>query len=90
MPDNPLLYLVLRFLCIPLAAFVVGAVLYQFRFRAVWCLVLTVAVVPYLLSNGSYFPIVDVLLLPALLAPSFAGYYFNKHILHVPEDRNAS
>jgi hypothetical protein len=40
MPDNPLLQLALQLLCIPAGGFVVGALLYQFRFRVIWCLAL--------------------------------------------------
>ena len=90
MPDDPLYRTIVSLLCIPAGAFIIGACLYQFRFRAIWCLVLFEASILFfgLLSDNIRVSLnVGHLFLPVLLAPSFSGYYLNKFILHLPEDR---
>ena len=71
-------------------AFVVSALLFQFRFRAIWCLVVCEAIFLFWYFFGLYrvdpnmylFRFLQVLLLPILLVPTYLGYYFNKHIIH--------
>jgi hypothetical protein len=90
MPDDPIYRFVVSFLCIPAGAFIAGILLYQFRFRALWCVVLseTYILLTSLLSDNFRVSFdVGHLFLPVLLAPGFAGYYLNKYFLRFPEGR---
>jgi hypothetical protein len=88
--DNPILSFSLGLFGILMAAFVVGAVLFQFRFRAIWCFVACEAffLLWYFYAVGpvdphwTQFNILQALSLCLLLPPAYLGYYINKHILH--------
>ncbi|KRR23925.1 hypothetical protein [Bradyrhizobium retamae] len=90
MTDNPILSFSLGLFGILVAAFVVGALLFQFRFRAVWCFAACEAFFLLWYFYAFYpvdphrmqFNILQVLSLCLLLPPTYLGYYFNKHILH--------
>lgn len=88
--DDPILSLGLTLFGVLVAAFVTGALLFQFRFRAIWCLAACQAffLLWYFCAGGaggrywSHFETLQMLSLCFLLPPAYLGYYFNKHILH--------
>src|SRR5258708_4667307 len=88
--DYPIVGFGLSVFGILVAAFVVGALLFQFRLGAIWCLAACeafflcwyfYAVYP---GNTHYreFDFLQILSLFFLLPPTYLGYYFNKHIVH--------
>jgi hypothetical protein len=92
MLGDPILHLVFKLLGILAAAFAVGALLFQFRFRAIWCLITGEAAILLAHFGSTRYPydddwlgVMHLFVLPVLLALLFGGYYFNKYILHIPE-----
>jgi hypothetical protein len=90
MMDDPILRLVFGFLFVLATAFGVGVLLFQLRLRARWCFVAAEVTLlaycftfirPLTLWAQHWLVMPHVLGLPILLAPLFAGYYFNKHVI---------
>lgn len=87
--DDPLLSLGFTLFFLVAATFIVGALLFQFRFRAIWCLVVCEAMFLLFYFGIVYgvdphmwqFSALQFLLLPVLCLPTYLGYYFNKHII---------
>lgn len=87
--DDPILSLGVASFFLLAGAFVVGALLFQFRFRASWCLFVCEAAVLYFYFSSFYrvdphmqwLSLFHVMGLPLLLIPTYLGYYSNKHII---------
>jgi hypothetical protein len=94
MMDDPFIHFAAFATGILVAAFLVGFLLFQFGFRAIWCFFVgeaTVLLFYYfqIRPTGPYadhaLPFIHAFVLPVLLAPLFGGYYFNKHVIvHEP------
>jgi hypothetical protein len=91
MLGDPILRLVFEFFGVLATAFAVGVLLFQFRFRAIWCLIAGEAAIllfyfaamrPVDPHADGWLPFIHLFVLPALLAPLFGGYYFNKYVIH--------
>jgi hypothetical protein len=91
MLGDPILRLVFEFFGVLATAFVVGVLLFQFRFRAIWCLIAGEAAIllfyfaamrPVDPHADEWLPFIHWFVLPVLLAPLFGGYYFNKYVIH--------
>lgn len=91
MLGDPILSLVFGILRVPAVAFIVGALLYQFKFRAIWCAVVGEgaimiffyfdAIRPGYPHAAQWLTWEHTLGIPLLFLPLFAGYYFNKHVV---------
>jgi hypothetical protein len=94
MMDDPILRIVFELFGIVVAAFAVGTLLFQFRFRAIWCFIAGEGAVLLLGYFGTdttirsmhraaydWLSFMHLLGLPMLFAPLFAGYYFNKCVI---------
>jgi hypothetical protein len=90
MMDDPILRFVFGFLFVLATAFGAGVLLFQLKLRAIWCFVAAeVTLLAYCLAvirpvapwADHWLVMPHVIGLPILLAPLFAGYYFNKHVI---------
>ena len=91
MLGDPILRLVFEFFGVLVAAFGVGVLLFQLRFRAIWCLIAGEGAIllvyfatmrPVYPHADEWLPFIHLFVLPIFLAPLFGGYYFNKCVIH--------
>lgn len=88
--DDPILSLGAASFFVLAGAFFIGALLFQLRFRAIWCPFACEAAVLYFYFSGFYrfdphmlsLSFFHAVGLPLFLVPTYLGYYFNKHIIH--------
>ena len=92
--DDPILRIVFSLFGVVVVAFAVGVLLFQFRFRAIWCIIAGECAL-LLVNFGTHttmraydgLAFMHLLGLPVLFVPLFAGYYFNKCvIIHEGDD----